>query len=285
MRDQRRRGGDSKRGRTKYRSQIVQACVNCGVENVEGKCSTINATRRVCVVASISDVSRLTKKDEKSYSAKSFIPRLRSRRRSCDRHAPRRLIVEKTFYRERGQQTHRMHPQRCSFFSFKPIEQQQQQQQQQQFWFDALPTALATRAPFRNSRTSRERVIVRCSHYTFKKGLGKPLNRYKRRTTTPKTQTCGGGDGLSRVVVHPHLFTDAQRALVWRFASAALRRLRSEEERKKKTSTKKKKRKKRIQTRLRLRLRSSCSRTTTTTTTRSRRSSSRRQTRYFRVVV
>ena len=93
------------------------------------------------------------------------------------------------------------------------------------------------------AQTCNRKVLTLCVREGFRKAilsLSSWTSSVQRRTTTTTKTTTGGG--LSRVVVHPHLFTDAQRALVWRFASAALRRLRSEEEekRKKKTSTKSK---------------------------------------------
>ena len=196
--------------------------------------ATINATRRVCVVASISDVSRLTKKDEKILLGKIFHSKAAFAAPFMRPSRAARYDLLKTFYREEVDKHIECTPSAALSSPLNPSNNNNNNLVRCVIDGARDEGALSELSHF--AETCNRKVLTLC----VQEGFRKAIESIQRRTTTPKTQTCGDGDGLSRVVVHPHLFTDAQRALVWRFASAALRRLRAEEE--EKTPTKKKKR-------------------------------------------
>ena len=200
--------------------------------------ATINATRRVCVAASISDVSRLTKKDEKILLGKIFHSKAAFAAPFMRPSRAARYDLLKTFYREEVDKHIECIPNAALSSPLNPSNNNNNNNNLVRCVTDGARDEGALSELSHFAETCNRKVLTLC----VQEGFRKAIESIQRRTTTPKTQTCGGGDGLSRVVVHPHLFTDAQRALVWRFASAALRRLRAEEE--EKTLTKKKKRKK-----------------------------------------
>ena len=200
--------------------------------------ATINATRRVCVVASISDVSRLTKKDEKILLGKIFHSKAAFAAPFMRPSRAARYDLLKTFYREEVDKHIECIPNAALSSPLNPSNNNNNNNNLVRCVTDGARDEGALSELSHFAETCNRKVLTLC----VQEGFRKAIESIQRRTTTPKTQTCGGGDGLSRVVVHPHLFNDVQRALVWRFASAALRRLRAEEE--EKTPTKKKKRKK-----------------------------------------
>ena len=225
--------------------------------------ATINATRRVCVVASISDVSRLTKKDEKILLGKIFHSKAAFAAPFMRPSRAARYDLLKTFYREvvdkhiectaalSSPSTPSNNSVRCVADGARDEGALSELSHFAETCNRKVLT-LRVREGFRKAILSDAFVAKKTSSFT---------SSVQRRTTT---------GGLSRVVVHPHLFTDAQRALVWRFASAALRRLRAEEEEttlvKREKRLRPKAKSMRWQTRMRprlFRLRFSFSRTTT----------------------
>ena len=204
--------------------------------------ATINATRRVCVVASISDVSRLTKKDEKILLGKIFHSKAAFAAPFMRPSRAARYDLLKTFYREEVDK-HMIECTKNAALS-SPSTPSTTNNNLVRCVADGARDEGALSELSHFAQTCNRKVLTLCVREGFRNAIlssSSWTSSVQRRTTTTTTTTTTGG-GLSRVVVHPHLFTDAQRALVWRFASAALRRLRSEEEekRKKKTSTKSK---------------------------------------------
>ena len=165
-----------------------------------------NSSRRVCVVASISDASRLTKKDEKSVLGKIFHPKDTFAAPFMRPSRAARYDLLKTFYREVVDE---YHAEECnnntSCLSSSKKSTKSKSRMFSKVVADGARDEGAVSELSHFAETCNRKVLKLCVREGFKKAL----------------------EYIStKSIVQPRAFTDSQRALVWRFASESLRNLR-----------------------------------------------------------
>jgi hypothetical protein len=165
-----------------------------------------NSSRRVCVVASISDASRLTKKDEKSVLGKIFHPKDTFAAPFMRPSRAARYDLLKTFYREVVDE---YYTDECnndtSCLSSSKKSTKSKSRMFSKVVADGARDEGAVSELSHSAETCNRKVLKLCVREGFRKAV----------------------EYIStKSIVQPRAFTDSQRALVWRFASESLRNLR-----------------------------------------------------------
>ncbi|CAL6335837.1 unnamed protein product [Bathycoccus prasinos] len=165
-----------------------------------------NSSRRVCVVASISDASRLTKKDEKSVLGKIFHPKDTFAAPFMRPSRAARYDLLKTFYREVVDE---YYTDECnndtSCLSSSKKSTKSKSRMFSKVVADGARDEGAVSELSHSVETCNRKVLKLCVREGFRKAV----------------------EYIStKSIVQPRAFTDSQRALVWRFASESLRNLR-----------------------------------------------------------
>ena len=165
-----------------------------------------NSSRRVCVVASISDASRLTKKDEKSVLGKIFHPKDTFAAPFMRPSRAARYDLLKTFYREVVDE---YYTEECNnnttCLSSSKKSTKSKSRMFSKVVADGARDEGAVSELSHFAETCNRKVLKVCVREGFRKAL----------------------EYIStKSIVQPRAFTDSQRALVWRFASESLRNLR-----------------------------------------------------------
>ena len=165
-----------------------------------------NSSRRVCVVASISDASRLTKKDEKSVLGKIFHPKDTFAAPFMRPSRAARYDLLKTFYREVVDE---YHAEECnnntSCLSSSKKSTKSKSRMFSKVVADGARDEGAVSELSHFAETCNRKVLKLC----VREGFRKVVEYISTKS-----------------IVQPRAFTDSQRALVWRFASESLRNLR-----------------------------------------------------------
>jgi hypothetical protein len=165
-----------------------------------------SSSRRVCVVASISDASRLTKKDEKSVLGKIFHPKDTFAAPFMRPSRAARYDLLKTFYREVVDE---YYTEECNnnttCLSSSKKSTKSKSRMFSKVVADGARDEGAVSELSHFAETCNRKVLKLCVREGFRKAL----------------------EYIStKSIVQPRAFTDSQRALVWRFASESLRNLR-----------------------------------------------------------
>ena len=165
-----------------------------------------NSSRRVCVVASISDASRLTKKDEKSVLGKIFHPKDTFAAPFMRPSRAARYDLLKTFYREVVDE---YYTDECNnnttCLSSSKKKSKSKSRMSSKVVADGARDEGAVSELSHFAETCNRKVLKLCVREGFRKAV----------------------EYIStKSIVQPRAFTDSQRALVWRFASESLRNLR-----------------------------------------------------------
>ena len=164
-----------------------------------------NSSRRVCVVASISDASRLTKKDEKSVLGKIFHPKDTFAAPFMRPSRAARYDLLKTFYREVVDE----------------------------YYTDECNNNTSCLSSSKKSTKSKSYMSKVVADGARDEGAVSELSHFAETCNRKVLKLCVR-EGFRKAVeyistksiVQPRAFTDSQRALVWRFASESLRNLR-----------------------------------------------------------
>ena len=182
-----------------------------------------SCSRRVCVVASISDASRLTKKDEKSLFGKIFhskdafvAPFMRPSRAA-------RYDLLKTFYREIADEYTDTF-EKCNALSMKTSKSSKIRVA------DGARDEGAVSELSHFSETCNRKVLKLCVREGFRKAAEYIASSSSSSSSSPSDISSSSAKSRNRgeCIIQPRAFTDSQRALVWRFASEHLRTLREE---------------------------------------------------------
>jgi hypothetical protein len=165
-----------------------------------------SSSRRVCVVASISDASRLTKKDEKSVLGKIFHPKETFAAPFMRPSRAARYDLLKTFYREVVDE---YYTEECNnnttCLSSSKKSTKSKSRMFSKVVADGARDEGAVSELSHFAETCNRKVLKLCVREGFRKAV----------------------EYIStKSIVQPRAFTDSQRALVWRFASESLRNLR-----------------------------------------------------------
>ena len=181
-----------------------------------------SCSRRVCVVASISDASRFTKKDEKSLFGKIFhskdafvAPFMRPSRAA-------RYDLLKTFYREIADEYTKT-LEKCNALSMK------KSMRSKVSVADGARDEGAVSELSHFSETCNRKVLKLCVREGFRKAA-EYIASSSSSSSSPSVINSSNAKSTNRgeCIIQPRAFTDGQRALVWRFASEHLRTLREE---------------------------------------------------------
>ena len=183
-----------------------------------------SCSRRVCVVASISDASRLTKKDEKCLFSKIFHPKDAFVAPFMRPSRAARYDLLKTFYREIADGYTETF-ERCNVLSMKTSKSSRV------LVADGARDEGAVSELSHFSETCNRKVLKLCVREGFRKAA-----EYIASSSSSSSSSCPSDISSSSAkspnrgecIIQPRAFTDGQRALVWRFASEHLRTLREE---------------------------------------------------------
>ena len=166
-----------------------------------------NSSRRVCVVVSISDASRLTKKDEKSVLGKIFHPKDTFAAPFMRPSRAARYDLLKTFYREVVDE---YYTDECNnnttCLSSSKKKSKSKSRMSSKVVADGARDEGAVSELSHFAETCNRKVLKLCVREGFRKALEYIIS--------------------TKSIVQPRAFTDSQRALVWRFASESLRNIR-----------------------------------------------------------
>ena len=190
-----------------------------------------SCSRRVCVVASISDASRLTKKDEKSLLGKIFHPKDAFVAPFMRPSRAARYDLLKTFYREIADEYTETF-ERCNASSMK------KSKTSRVLVADGARDEGAVSELSHFSETCNRKVLKLCVREGFRKAaeyiVSSSSSFSSSSSSSPSSSISSSNNSSAKslnrddCIIQPRAFTDGQRALVWRFASEHLRTLREE---------------------------------------------------------